>query len=496
MKRKVSVLSLLLVITILAVSAGAADWTGKTAIGIRGPIWTPYDDHFGPEPFRTGLTGSIFVKQGLSKSIVLDLSGGYAITYNDPTATKDANLKLMKRDLANLKLTNIPLGLTLNCYLMPDNSVQPYLLAGVGVDMWKVNTIKAIGSIPKNTDVKFVDFGFKGGVGVNFWLSENFALDIQGKLTYDAANLSSDKNTFLGDLSKFKNRAFRGYVEPSIGLTYLFGKAKDTDGDGVPDKRDKCPETPLGCIVDKDGCPVDSDGDGVCDGLDKCPDTPTGCKVDITGCPTDSDNDGICDGLDKCPNTPVGCKIDKDGCPLDSDGDGVCDGLDKCPDTPKGCIVDKDGCPLDSDGDGVCDGLDRCPTTPPGTQVDANGCPLNVKPPVKKITLNIKYRTGSFEPDAPSKAILDDLAETMMAYTGTKIEINGYTDDVGSDSSNMVLSRNRANGVMEYLLKKGVPADRMTSQGFGENPGYFVGDNKTAEGRQMNRRVDILSTEN
>jgi outer membrane protein OmpA-like peptidoglycan-associated protein len=275
----------------------------------------------------------------------------------------------------------------------------------------------------------------------------------------------------------------------------MFGKLKDSDNDGVPDKHDKCPDTPFGCIVDKDGCPLDSDGDGVCDGLDKCPDTPKGCIVDITGCQLDTDKDGVCDGLDKCANTTPGCVVDKNGCPLDTDQDGVCDGLDKCPDTPKGCLVDKSGCTLDTDGDGVCDGKDRCPTTPPGTKVDSVGCPINVKPPVKKITLNIKYATGSYAPDMPARKVLDDLVETMKAYTGTNIEIDGFTDNVGSDSSNQVLSQKRANGVMEYLVKGGVPAERMTAKGFGEDPKFFIGDNKTAEGKQMNRRVEIISIE-
>ncbi len=487
MKGKLVIL-LVLGAMLFSISAMAGDWTGKNAVGIRGPLWIPYDQQFGPEPFRMGLTGSAFFKHGFTKSLVADLSIGYATTYDDTTATKDVNLKFMKKDLATTKLTNIPIGLAINYYLMPEQTVQPYLLAGVGVDLWKIKPVEGSGSSESVTD-----FNIKGGLGVAFWLSENITLDIQGKITYDVANISSPKDTGI-DWKKPKERPYVGYIEPSIGLTYAFGKAKDSDGDGVPDKRDKCPDTPLGCIVDKDGCPIDSDGDGVCDGLDKCPDTPKGCLVDITGCPLDTDKDGVCDGLDKCPNTPVGCVIDKDGCPVDSDGDGVCDGLDKCPDTRKGCIVDADGCPKDTDGDGVCDGIDKCPTTPPGTKVDSVGCPVNVKPPVKKITLNIKYKTGSYEPDAPAKKTLDELAQTMLAYTGTNIEIDGYTDNVGSEQSNMALSQKRANGVMEYLVKKGVPAERMTAKGFGENPAYFVGDNKTAEGRQMNRRTEIIST--
>src|SRR6185436_19471903 len=144
-----------------------------------------------------------------------------------------------------------------------------------------------------------------------------------------------------------------------VGWTWGIGsRPKDSDEDGVFDKKDKCPDTPHGAVVDKVGCPIDSDGDGVWDGIDQCPDTAKGWPVDAKGCPLDSDGDGVVDGLDKCPNTPKGCTVNAEGCQADADGDGVCDGVDKCPDTPKGCRVDARGCPIDSDGDGVCDGID------------------------------------------------------------------------------------------------------------------------------------------
>ena len=98
----------------------------------------------------------------------------------------------------------------------------------------------------------------------------------------------------------------------------------------------------------------------------------------------------------KCPNTPAGCIVDKDGCPMDSDGDGVCDGLDKCPNTPKGCIVDKDGCPIDSDKDGVCDGLDKCPDTPEISKVDANGCPVMA---VIRLYVQFEYKKSVVKPE-------------------------------------------------------------------------------------------------
>ena len=81
---------------------------------------------------------------------------------------------------------------------------------------------------------------------------------------------------------------------------------------------------------------VDSDGDGIADGIDRCPNTPAGVSVDSYGCEMDSDGDGVKDSKDKCPNTPAGVRVNADGCSADSDGDGVTDDKDKCPRTPAG----------------------------------------------------------------------------------------------------------------------------------------------------------------
>lgn len=88
----------------------------------------------------------------------------------------------------------------------------------------------------------------------------------------------------------------------------------DSDGDGIPDSKDRCPGTPSGVQVDARGCPLDSDGDGVPDYLDKCPGTPSGVRVDAQGCPLDSDGDGVYDYMDKCPGTPAKAKVDERGC--------------------------------------------------------------------------------------------------------------------------------------------------------------------------------------
>lgn len=177
-------------------------------------------------------------------------------------------------------------------------------------------------------------------------------------------------------------------VNVTMGLAIVIGtnpKDKDKDKDGVLDKYDVCPNTPLNVRVDEMGCPLDYDGDGVPEYLDECPHTPSAAYglVDSVGCPIDTDGDGVADYKDLCPNTPEEAynHIDIHGCPLDSDHDGIYDYLDQCPNTPMAAygMVDSVGCPLDTDGDGVADYLDLCPETPEEAYglVDANGCPID-----------------------------------------------------------------------------------------------------------------------
>ncbi len=265
---------------------------------------------------------------------------------------------------------------------------------------------------------------------------------------------------------------------------------KDADGDGVTDNLDRCPNTPAGTPVDAAGCPRDSDGDGVTDLADKCPNTPAGTAVDTTGCPKDSDMDGVADALDKCPNTPAGTPVDAKGCPRDSDGDGVADTLDKCPNTPAGTAVDASGCPSDTDGDGVINANDKCPNTPAGTKVDAVGCTeLFTAGGTTLILEGVYFETGKSNIKAESGAVLDRVAESLVANPDVKVEVGGHTDNTGSKATNTRLSQARAKAVMDYLVSKGVSASNLTAVGYG--PTKPVADNTTVAGRAANRRVEL-----
>jgi len=403
---------------------------------------------------------------------------------------------------------------------------------------------------------RFTDGGPHGGAGARIRLGSRLAIRAEGRELF-----APKTNAPFGP-------SWAGHFVASLGLSvFQVGgkvKLKDSDGDGVADKRDKCPDTPLGATVDLNGCPTDSDRDGVYDGLDKCPNTPAGAVVDAAGCPIDSDHDGVPDGIDKCPNTPAGAAVDAAGCPHDSDADGVLDGIDKCPNTPHGAVVDptgcpvdsdKDGvpdgidkcpntpagavvdtlgCPVDSDHDGVPDGIDKCPNTPPGTRVDAAGCPLPlaaldsdgdgvpdaldkcpstprgtpvdakgcpilfVVPPAAPgapaprptyVLKGVTFQTGRSLLTPVSYATLDQVAEVLVANPDIRIEIAGYTDNVGSRPVNVRLSYARALAVRAYLARKGVAPARMTARGFG--PANPVAPNGTAAGRAQNRRVEL-----
>ena len=242
---------------------------------------------------------------------------------------------------------------------------------------------------------------------------------------------------------------------------------------------------------------IDSDGDGVPDKLDKCPNTQRGCTVDASGCPSDSDGDGVCDGLDQCPGTPRGATVDAKGCPNDADGDGVWDGIDQCPDTPKGCAVDARGCPIDTDGDGVCDSFDKCPNTPTGARIDRDGCPISEREVelvdtgrIRLSNVEFDYNKSTIRPSA--HAVLDTVGRLLTKWPGLEIEIAGHTDSRGSDKYNHDLSHRRAQSVRAYLLEHfpQFAPTQLTAKGHGESEPLVP--NTSPANMQLNRRVEFV----
>lgn len=307
----------------------------------------------------------------------------------------------------------------------------------------------------------------------------------------------------------------------------------DSDGDGVADYMDECPNTPATAygLIDSVGCPIDSDLDGVADYLDYCPNTAPEARnyVDEKGCISDTDGDGVADYMDQCPGTPAAAYayLDEYGCPLDTDGDNVPDYLDQCPDTPAEAKdkVDQYGCPIDSDKDGVVDYLDECPNTPAVARnhVDEVGCTLDTDgdgvydyedlcptiagdistagcPEVKrevrtllsKAMQTIQFENGKEVIKNSSYEILNQVAKAFVDNPTYIIEVQGHTDNVGNYQYNVDLSTKRAQAVRDYLIKQGVPADRLTAHGYG--PDRPIADNTNKDGRLQNQRVEFNIT--
>lgn len=217
------------------------------------------------------------------------------------------------------------------------------------------------------------------------------------------------------------------------------------------------------------------------------------------GEPSDTDGDGVIDRVEECPDTPKGAAVDARGCPLDSDADGVFDGLDGCPSTPPGAAVDAAGCLPDRDGDGVPDARDKCPAEP--GRGSADGCPpLAAREPEpepqmpslpRRMTLDgVNFEPGSVRLTPDSITILDNAAASLNAWGEVRVEVAGHTDSSHSAAFNLELSRRRAEAVRAYLVKKGVRAERLTARGYGES--QPVADNRTAAGRMQNRRVELV----
>ena len=241
----------------------------------------------------------------------------------------------------------------------------------------------------------------------------------------------------------------------------------DNDGDGLLDEVDRCPneaETKNG-FDDDDGCP------------DQLPDFArlgdAGADAAYESTSADADNDGIVDALDACPTEAEDYDgfLDGDGCPEpDNDGDGLLDGADRCPDVAEtnNGFEDDDGCPDDA---------------PTRAKVDDATRKIDILEKVYFATGKAVIRDRSFP-------LLDEIARILKSRKDiARIQVSGYTDSLGSDATNLRLSRRRAEAVREGLIARGVAGDRVVAKGFGEaSP---LADNRTEAGREQNRRVEF-----
>lgn len=314
--------------------------------------------------------------------------------------------------------------------------------------------------------------GLTGSIsfGVNHWFNEVFGLTLmtEYKNNYD----------FTGNTPRLDEGTTMRW---SAMLSVKFG-GTDSDGDGVYDQYDECPE--VAGLEEFNGCP-DTDKDGIQDSEDDCP--MEAGSSEFNGCP-DTDGDGVSDNKDRCPNEAGLANMA--GCP-DSDGDGITDGKDECPNVA-GPRANR-GCPWpDKDGDSVYDKDDKCPELA-GSPSNA-GCPEGPTEQetqeISKLSKDIQFAFGAVEFTDGTPPVMDKIVDIISKYPNVKFSIEGHTDSVGTKSFNQNLSERRANAVKDYLVSNGIGDERLSAVGFGEDKP--VDTNVNSMGRANNRRVEIL----
>jgi outer membrane protein OmpA-like peptidoglycan-associated protein len=449
----------------------------------------------------------------LAQDVSLGLKGGAALYYGDVKdqkigpyggvsldlwATKHFAIGVLgyyaeikgEEDTYSFKTPIMSGAALLKLRAFEEATLNPYIFGGV--EGYTFNPQNEDGDkLPNNAADTYNKelMGVPVGAGVAVFLGERISLDLEGTLHIPMTDALDD----LTEGSKNDN-----YYTASLGLTFYFGKPKDTDGDGIPDKKDadKLNAEDFDGFEDLDGAPdPDNDQDGVLDANDKCPGTD---QTIASGVDTKEDMDGY---------------QDDDGCPdPDNDGDGILDKNDGAPDQAEDIdgFQDNDGVPdPDNDGDGILDINDQCPGTDKTVAdaidtketvngyEDADGCP-DKKPEIavekgQAIVLEgIYFASGSAKLDPNSETTLNKIVRTLAENTGIEVEIRGYTDNRGKYESNVRLSQARAESVKAYLVKNGIADTRIKAQGFGpENP---VAPNDTKDGRAKNRRIEFFRT--
>lgn len=415
--------------------------------GQKPDIFTEFfnvEDNWNMVPSISQLTVARYVGSGVS----VDLTGSFnkIKQYGNHS---DGDLSLSENDVQDENYFGLDLGVNyhLNTLWNGWDFFDPYVRGNAGYNWIADDSGLAAG----------------GGLGMNFWLTENIAIKAQ----------SVYKTNFEDKLENFT------HFQHTLGLNIAFG-GKDTDGDGIYDKNDACPE--VAGIEAFQGCP-DTDSDGIQDSKDSCPEVFG--LAEFNGCP-DTDGDGVADPNDECVDTP-GLK-ELAGCP-DADSDGITDGKDGCPN--EAGPADNNGCPWpDKDGDSVLDKDDQCPEVA-GT-VANNGCPEPSEEVVKKLNdyaKTILFNSGKASFKEQTYEVLQAMNKIFKEYPTSKFSLEGHTDSVGAKKSNQLLSERRANSVRDWFIANGIGADRLTAAGFGEaNP---IDTNKTRAGRANNRRVEV-----
>ncbi|MES2591287.1 MAG: DUF5723 family protein [Bacteroidota bacterium] len=468
-------------------------------------------------------TGLVLYGQIFDKTI----HPGLALSYNQKVG-KWLNFSL-SYSMYNRSYNNVGLGFSLN------GPVQFYVVSD--------NLLGAI--FPQNTKNLHINFGFNILIGRKSSDRDKDGVSDKKDDCVDVAGLMELKGCPDKDKDGIADKDDNC---PDDSGFVKFKGCPDKDGDGIMDKEDACAD--VAGVVEFKGCP-DKDADGISDKDDLCPDDKG--TIELKGCP-DKDGDKIGDKEDECPEIPG--LVNLKGCP-DKDGDGVSDKTDLCPDkagavSNKGCPEVKliltdlanntlgtavrgadgrfnfDGLPFDENMLFRLEGENTDTITVltivvggearTASRVGSEGSfrfsflksdknllkreeeqdvaiKLDLKEAevLKKAFNNLEFATGKEVIKENSFASLDELAGLMAKKPNWRLKISGHTDNKGDAVANLKLSEKRATAIKNYLVSKGLAADRFKVEWFGSSKP--IADNKTEEGRQKNRRVEMLIIE-
>ncbi|WP_233612040.1 Ig-like domain-containing protein [Corallococcus sp. AB045] len=383
-------------------------------------------------------------------------------------------------------------GVSVNPRVVAEYGKRFRVLANVGVDIRESQQLRnlnvgsalaygvgaevPLGDLPLAAQASLV-----GSMGFKQQNEEERPLELLAALKYRApTGLSAQVGAGPG--------LTHGYGTPTFRV--LASVAYSTPERAPAPPKPVCPEGPedFDGFQDQDGCAdPDNDGDGILDTADQCPNEPE----TVNGF---DDDDG-------CPDTKP---VPPPPAPVDTDGDGLMDPDDKCPNAPEDFdgFQDEDGCPdPDNDKDGIPDTADKCPLEPETINGvdDEDGCPDKGKVKVlvegeRILILEKVYFATNKDVILPrSFPILKQVAAVLRANPQVELlRVEGHTDSQGNDAANLDLSKRRAASVKTFLVNEGIAGERLESEGFGESKP--VDTNKTAAGRENNRRVEFNIT--
>lgn len=306
--------------------------------------------------------------------------------------------------------------------------------------------------------------GYDVQLGVKFLVSDQVSINLSGGDHFPI-------NDYLDDVTA--GAADDSYFTFLVGFSISPFFNSDSDGDGINNKYDACPEEKedVDGFEDEDGCPeYDNDRDRINDDLDLCPGGAEDFDgyEDLDGCPDpDNDGDGIPDLTDRCANAAEDFDgfEDNDGCPdNDNDKDAIPDSIDKCPNEAE-----------------VLNGID-----------DHDGCPDKTSGIQSRLNLSADdiFYPNSAKIKIGGKNYLDEIVILLASYPGKDWRIEGHMDNQGSEKFLRALSMDRAKAVLEYLVNFG-GLNRENFQVYGMGDKFPVGDNNTEDGRRKNRRIEI-----